>query len=148
MNPGAENPALYRTLKDVLERQAEVISVWFEPDAIQKRYLAAEIDPRRVVPPTGPESPQLEVHWNLTPPHDEFRIDYANPNVGFHCGWHQDTDHTDLDMANFQYQTDSMETPHHERAVFEAASPPKLLWECCDGSFGNVSDDTFIGTTL
>jgi hypothetical protein len=138
MNPGAENPALYRTLKDVLERQAEVTSVWFEPDAIQKRYLAAEIDPRRVVPSTGPESPQLEIHWKLTPPHDEFRIDYADPNVGFHCGWHQDTDYTDLGAAHFQYQTDSMETPHYEQAVFEAASPPKLLWECCDELLENV----------
>ena len=54
MNRGSENPAIYRTLKDVLERQAEVVSVWFEPDAIQKRYLAAEIAPQRVVPPTGP----------------------------------------------------------------------------------------------
>lgn len=28
----------------------------------QKRYLVAGVDPRRVVPPTGPDSPQLEVH--------------------------------------------------------------------------------------
>jgi hypothetical protein len=138
MNRGSENLALYRTLKDVLERQAEVISVWFEPDAIQKRYLAAEVDPQRVVPPTGPESPQLEIHWNLTPPHDEFRIDYADPNVGFHCGWHRDEDHNELGTAHFQYQTASMEVPHYEGVVFEAASPPKLLWECCDELFENV----------
>lgn len=55
-NPGSENPVLYRTLKDVLERQAEAISVWFEPDAIQKRYLVAEIGPQRVVPPPGVQS--------------------------------------------------------------------------------------------
>ena len=138
MSSGAENPALYRTLKDVLERQAEVIAVWFEPDAIQKRYLAAEIDPQRVVPPTGPQSPQLEVHWKLTPPHNEFRIDYADPNVGFHCGWHQDEDHNDLGAAHFQYQTAPMETPNYEDAVFEAESPPKLLWECCNDLFETV----------
>lgn len=84
MNLGAENPALYRTLKGMLERQAEVTSVRFEPDAIQKRYLAAAIDSQRVVPPTGPKSPQLEVHWKLTPSHAEFRIDYADPNSGIH----------------------------------------------------------------
>lgn len=138
MNPGRENPALYRTLKDVLERQAEVTSVWFEPDAIQKRYLAAEIDPQRVVPPTGPQSPQLEVHWKLTPPHNEFRIDYADPNVEFHCGWHQDGDHDDLGAAHFQYQTAQMETPNYDEAVFKAKSPPKLLWECCDRLFETV----------
>ncbi|MDB2224441.1 hypothetical protein PM023_07125 [Halorubrum ezzemoulense] len=141
MNRGAENPALYRTLKDVLERQAEVTSARFEPDAIQKRYLAAAIDSQRVVPPTGSESPQLEVHWKLTPPHDEFRIDYADPNAEFHCGWHQDDDHDDLGAAHFQYQTASMETPAYEAVVFEAASPPKLLWECCEDLFNNVIPD-------
>jgi hypothetical protein len=141
MNPGAEKPALYRTLKDVLERQAEIVSVWFEPDSIQKRYLAARIDPQRVTPSTGPESPQVEVHWKLTSPHDEFRIDYADPNVGFHCGWHQDENHSDLGVAHFQYQTDSMETPHYDGVVFEAASPPKLLWECCDELFETVIPD-------
>ena len=70
----------------LLVAKGRVISVRFESDAIQKRYLAPAIDPQRVVPPTGPESPQLEVHWKLTPPHDEFRIDYADPNVDFHCG--------------------------------------------------------------
>lgn len=138
MTPGAENPALYRTLKDILQRQAEIVSVWFEPDAIQKRYVAAEINPHRVMPPTGPESPQLEVHWKLTPPHDEFRIDYADPNTGFHCGWHRDADHDDLGAAHFQYRTASMETPEHEGIVFEAESPPKRLWECCEALFDDV----------
>ena len=92
----------------------------------------------KVVPPTSPESPQLEVHWKLTPPHDEFRIDYADSNIEFHCGWHQDVDHNDLGAAHFQYQTASMEVPHYEGVVFEAASPPKLLWECCDELFENV----------
>jgi hypothetical protein len=139
--PGAENPALYRVLKDVLERQAQVRSVWFEPDAIQKRYLAAEVDPQRIVPTSGPESPRLEVHWKLTPPHDEFRVDYADPNVDFHCGWHQDEDHNDFGPAHFQYQTASMETPHYEGTVFESESPPKLLWECCDRLFKNIIPD-------
>jgi hypothetical protein len=136
--PGGENPALYRTLKDILERQSEVLSVWFEPDAIQKRYLAAEVDPQRVVPPSGPEPPRLEVHWKLRPPHDEFKVDYADPNADFHCGWHQDEDHENLGTAHFQYQTASMETPHHEGITFEVESPPKLLWECCDRLFEDV----------
>ncbi|MFC5279731.1 hypothetical protein ACFPM1_13325 [Halorubrum rubrum] len=141
MTAGTENQALYRTLKDVLVRQTEVASVRFEPDAIQKRYLAAEVDPQRVVPPTGPEPPQLEVHWKLTPPHDEFRIDYADPNAGFHCGWHRDEDHDDLGAVHFQYRTAPMETPEYEGVVFEAASPPRLLWECCEELFTDVIPD-------
>ncbi|MCO8267429.1 hypothetical protein NKF06_12735 [Haloferax sp. AB510] len=136
--PGSENPEVYRVLKDVLERQSEVVSVWYEPDAIQKRYLAAEVDPVRLVPPTGPEAPTIEVHWKLTPPHDEFRVDYADPNLEFHCGWHQDDDHDDLGPTHFQYRTASMESPHHEKATLEASSPPKLLWECCSRLFDDV----------
>jgi len=138
MNPGAENPALYRTLKDVLKRQDEVRSVWYEPDSIQKRFLAAEVDPQRIDPPSGPDSPQLEVHWKLIPPHDEFRIDYADPNIAFHCGWHRDDDHTDLGETHFQYKTTSMEIPHHEGVELEAQVPAKLLWECCEDLFENV----------
>jgi len=136
--PGAENPALYRTLKDILERQAEILAVRFEPDAIQKRYLVAQVDPQCVVPASGPANPTLEVHWDLTPPHDEFRIDYADPNIEFHCGWHQDDDHDDLGAAHFQYRTATIEAPHHEGVVFEASSPPKFLWECCGRLFEDV----------
>ena len=136
--PGAENPAIYQVLKDVLDRQPEVGSLGFEPDAIQKRYLAAEVDPLRVVPSSGPKAPRLEIHWKLTPPHDEFRIDYADPNTGFHCGWHRDDDHEALGATHFQYRTSAMETPRREGAVFEAESPPKLLWECCDVLFEDV----------
>jgi hypothetical protein len=53
-----------------------------------------------------------------------------------------------VDLATTVYQTDSTETPRDERTVFDAVSLPKRLSGCCDGSFGNVSDDTFIGFTL
>lgn len=92
-------------------------------------------------PPTGPEPPRLEVHWKLTPPHDEFRIDYADPNTGFHCGRHQDEDHDNLGGAHFEYQTASMESPEYDGVVFESGSPPKLLWECCEALFGDVIPD-------
>lgn len=115
MTGGAGNPALYRTLKDILNRQSEVVAVWFEPDAIQKRYLAAEIDPQRVDPPTGPAAPRLTVHWKRTTPHTEFRVDYADPNIPFHCGWHRDDDHSDLGETHFQYETAAMETPNYEK---------------------------------
>jgi len=138
---GGQNPAIYRVLKDVLERQAEVVTVRFEPDSIQRRYLAAEIDPSRVVPPTGPEAPSIEVHWKTTPPHNEFRIDYHDPNTGFHCGWHQDDDYDALGAAHFQYQTGEMEEPEREGTRFKAGSPARILWQCCDRLFEDVLGD-------
>jgi len=138
MNPGGENLALYRTLRDVLKRQQEVRTVWYEPDSIQKRFLAAAVDPQRIVPSSGPDEPQLEVHWKLVPPHDEFRIDYADPNIGFHCGWHCDDDHTDLGETHFQYKTSSMDEPQYEGVDIDAQAPAKILWECCEDLFENA----------
>jgi len=40
--------------------------------------------------------------------------------------------------AHFHYQTASMEGPEYEEVVFEAESPPKLLWECCEARFDDV----------
>ena len=103
-----------------------------------KRFLAAAVDPHRIMPPSGPDEPRLEVHWQLTPPHDEFRIDYADPNVDFHCGWHRDADHPDLGDTHFQHKTDSMDAPQYEGVEIEAQAAAKILWECCEKLFGTV----------
>lgn len=132
---GGQNPGIYRILRDVLKRQPEIVTIQYEPDAIQKRYLSASVDPNRVSPPTGPAPPTVEVRWKTSTPHDEFRIDYADPNLDFHCGWHQDEDHSDLGGAHFQYETGPMDGPAHELVKFEAESPSRLLWECLDRLF-------------
>lgn len=136
--PGPQNPAVYRTLKDVLGRRPELCAVRYEPDAIQKRYLSAEVDPRRVTPPTGPATPTVEVRWKTTPPHDEFRVDYADPNRGFHCGWHRDGDHPEFGAVHFQYRTSAMDEPAYESAAFEPESPARILWTALDRLFGRA----------
>lgn len=127
---GQENPALYRELKDVLERQSELAGVRYEPDEVQKRYLSAEVDPERIRPPTGPKPPQVEVRWKLVPPHDEYRIDYHDPNLDIHCGWHCDDDHSELGETHFQYRTPETDGPQYEEATITASSPARILWEC------------------
>lgn len=134
-SPGSQNPGLYRNLKDVLRRQPAVVEVWFEPDAIRKSYLAAEVDPARLDPPSGPEAPTLEVRWETAPPHDRFRVDYHDLNTGYHCGWHRDDDHADLGDVHLQYRTPEMDEPARESTTFDANSPARLLWECCDRLF-------------
>ena len=135
---GERNPALYRTLKDVLKRRAETTTVTYEPDSIQRRYLAAEVGPGRVVPATGPESPTLTVRWETAPPHRRFRIDYADPNTGFHCGWHRDDDHPELGPIHFQLRASGTEEPRREPARFEAEAPARILWAALDRLFGEV----------
>lgn len=127
---GEENPALYRELKDVLERQPEITNARYEPDAVQRRYLSGEVNPDRINQSTGSTPPQVEVRWKLVPPHDEFRIDYHDTNLDVHCGWHCDDDHPELGEAHFQYRTPETNGPCYEEARFTADSPARLLWEC------------------
>ncbi|ESS10059.1 MAG: hypothetical protein A07HN63_00270 [uncultured archaeon A07HN63] len=131
--PGSHNPAVYRELRDVLRRQPEITETWYEPDAVQQRYLAASIAPDRVDPPTGPDAPRIEVRWQAGP-QTRFRIDYADPNTGFHCGWHRDDDHPDLGETHFQYERPD-DAPIHEAVDLSATTPPKCLWACLDELF-------------
>lgn len=135
---GESNPAVLRVLKDVLERQPEIVDVRYEPDVIQKRRLGAEVAPARVEPPTGPEPPRIEVHWSTTSPHDQFRVDYADPDTGFHCGWHRDRDHPELGATHFQYGLPGTGTPAHESASFDVESPARILWTCLERLFEDV----------
>lgn len=135
---GSQNPGVYRALKDVLERQSTVDAVRFEPDAIQKRYLRAEVAPNRVTPPTGPQRPTLKVRWETAPPHERFRIDYHDPNADFHCGWHRDDDHPDLGDVHFQYRTPELTETIREPVSFDAESPARILWDCCERLFEDV----------
>jgi hypothetical protein len=132
--PGTSNPAIYRELRDILRRQPEITATRYEPDAVQQRYLVASVAPARVNPPTGPESPQVEVRWRVGPS-PRFRIDYTDPNTGFHCGWHRDDDHPNLGETHFQYERADDDAPTHETAEFLATTPPKLLWTCLDELF-------------
>ena len=58
---GTTDSSVYEGLRDVLRRQPEVTSVTYRPDSIEKRFLRATIVPERLEPPTGPESPTLDV---------------------------------------------------------------------------------------
>jgi hypothetical protein len=132
------NVALSDELYDVLNRQSVVDEVRYGPDAIQKRYLEATVHPERVSPSTGPEPPTITVKWDTTVPFEWFRIDDADPDTGFHCGWHYDHTHEDLGEAHFQYQRSGMVEPERRPAGFEFESPPRILWECLDRLFGEV----------
>lgn len=128
-HPGSDpNAALYAQLKrDVLDRVPQIDTVEFVPDDIEAKRLRATFDPYRLDPPTGPDSPELVVDWHRQEPHDWFRVDYADPNTGFHAGWHRDEDHPDLGRTHFQY---TVEGDTVRRGVsFEQETPSLILWE-------------------
>lgn len=132
------NVALYDDLYDVLRRQVVVDFVRYVTDAIQKRFLEAIVHPERLRPPTRPEPPTITVKWDTAVPYAWFRIDYADPNTGFHCGWHYDHTHKNLGEAHFQYQWPGMDEPERQPATFEFESPPRILWECLVRLFEEV----------
>jgi hypothetical protein len=78
-------------------------------------------------PPTGPQSPKLTIKWYRQDPHDWFRINYTDPNTGFHAGWHQDEDHPELGRTHFQYSAGDEED--RWGITFNHQTPSLILWE-------------------
>ena len=131
-HPGGDpNANLYAQLKrDVLERVPHITTVVYVPDDVEATQLQATFDPTRLEPPTGPEPSTLLVSWYRQTPHDWFRVNYSDPNTGFHAGWHQDEDHSDLGRAHFQYTT--TEAEDRWGMTFEHETPSLILWEIID----------------
>jgi hypothetical protein len=93
---GTIDASVYEGLRDVLQRHPTITTVGYEPDGISKEFIRATVAPDRIVPPTGPESPVIEVEWRFRGTTQHYRIHYADPNTGFNCGWHRDGDHPAL----------------------------------------------------
>jgi hypothetical protein len=124
---GTTDSSVYEGLKDVLQRHPRITMVAYEPDTIVKKFLRARIDPDRTTPPTGPDSPRLDVEWRFEGADQSYRIHYADPNTGLNCGWHCDEDHPKLGPVHFQYETPSGEQDY-EPATFEKEIPTEILW--------------------
>ena len=126
--PGTIDSSVYHGLRDVLNRHPKITTVVFEPDSISKEFLRATVDPARIEPPAGPESPVLDVEWRFRRETEYYRIHYADPNTGFNCGWHRDEDHPDLGPIHFQYEHPITGEAERTRAVFEKSVPTEILW--------------------
>jgi hypothetical protein len=126
--PGTIDSTVYHGLCDVLNRHPNITTVAFEPDSISKAFVRANVAPDRIEPPTGPESPVLDVEWRFRPETEYYRIHYADPNTGFNCGWHRDEDHPDLGPVHFQYENRRTGETERTRAVFEKSVPTEILW--------------------
>lgn len=128
-HPGGDpNANLYQQLKrDVLEQVLHITTVEYVPDDIEAKQLKATFDPDRLDPPTGPDLPELTIEWYRGTSHDWSRVDYSDPNTGFHAGWHQDEDHPDLGRAHFQYA--SAEESGRREVTFRHETPSLILWE-------------------
>ena len=133
--PGVTDSTVYEGLRDVLQRQPEVTTVNYEPDTISKKFLRAKIDPSRITPPTGPQSPKLDVEWRYSQSEQYYRIHYADPNTGFNCGWHRDDDHPDLGSVHFQYEQPEMNNPNHQKANLSKTAPSEILWTVLEQLF-------------
>ena len=84
----------------------------------------------------GRGEPELTVQWYRQDPHDWFRINYTDPNTGFHAGWHQDKDHPDLGRTHFQYSAADRED--RWGITFEHGTPSLILWEIVEDLLEDV----------
>lgn len=137
-HPGGDpNAHLYAQLKrDVLDRVPHITTVEYVPDDVEATHLQATFDPSRLEPSTGPEPPKLVVTWYRQTPHDWFRVDYNDPNTGFHAGWHQEEDHPGLGRAHFQYSTEKEED--RWGITFAHRTPSLILWEIIEELLDDV----------
>lgn len=137
-HPGDDpNARLYEQLKrDVLERVPQVTAVEYEPDPVTARRLRATFAPTRLEPPTGPEAPTVKITWYRQSPDDWFRVDFTDPNTGFHAGWHQDEDHPDLGRTHFQYSTP--DESDRWGVSFDHETPSLVLWEIVESIVEDV----------
>lgn len=133
--PGQTDSSVYRGLRDVLKRHPVVTAVTYEPDSIVRRSLRARVAPERVVPPTGPASPTLDVAWRFADDEQYYRIHYADPNTGFDCGWHRDGDHPELGPVHFQYDHPTGEDGRAS-VSFDRQVPTEILWVALERLFG------------
>lgn len=133
--PGTTDSSVYTGVKDVLKRHPATTSVEYEPDSIVKKFLRARIDPARVVPPTGPAAPMIDVEWRFQDDAEYYRIHYADPNTGFNCGWHRDDDHPDLGPVHFQYERPETGETIHTSARFSKTIPTEVLWTALEQLF-------------
>lgn len=140
-HPGGDpNAHLYEQLKrDVLERIPHITAVEYLPDGVEAKQLNAVFEPDRLDPPTGPEPPELFVEWYRQTPHDWFRVDYSDPNTGFHAGWHQDEDHPNLGRTHFQYVTS--EEADRWGVTFQHETPSLILWALVEELLETVLPD-------
>ncbi|WP_162994085.1 hypothetical protein [Halalkalicoccus subterraneus] len=131
---------VYSSLKDVLQRVPQIDSdrVYYRPSSADKRYLEAYVRPDRLDSLIGAEDPTITVKWTQHPSPDEFRIDYADPNIQFHCGWHQDDDHPEYGEMHFQYDHPGLDKLVYQAATVEAITPPRILWDILDRLFVNI----------
>ena len=126
--PGTIDASVYTGLRDVLNRHPKVTTVEFEPDSISKAFIRANVVPVRIDPPTGPDSPVLEVEWRFRRGREYYRIHYADPNTGFNCGWHRDEDHPDLGSIHLQYEHQKRGEADRLRTEFTKSIPTEILW--------------------
>lgn len=126
--PGTIDASVYQGLRDVLDRHPKITTVEFEPDSISKEFIRANVAPARIDPPTGPDSPVIDVEWRFQRDTEYYRIHFADPNSGFNCGWHRDDDHPDLGPVHFQYENQKSGVLEREGAEFREIVPTEVLW--------------------
>jgi hypothetical protein len=82
----------------------------------------------------------LEFEWRPHSQRDEFRIQYAEPEKGWSCGWHQDETHEDLGAIHFQVDHESWNDPYREPATFDDSNPMAIFETCLNELRNRVPD--------
>jgi hypothetical protein len=116
-----------------MKRLDAVTRVTSEPSAARPVRVEARLDTEAFLDrPYGPGTATLEAEWRPRPDRDAFRVQYAEDDAAWSCGWHQDRTHLDLGACHFQVDHVTWDDSYREPATFPDPNPMAVLEVCLD----------------
>lgn len=124
---------VHKRFKHRLGRLDSVERVTSEPSSVRPVRVTALLDTETFLnQPAGSTAATLEAEWRPRQERDAFRVQYAEDDAAWSCGWHQDSSHPSLGPCHFQVDHEEWPEPHRERASFHDPNPMAVLEACLD----------------
>jgi len=122
---------IHKRFKHRLGRLDAVESVTSGPSSVRPVRIAARLDTAPLLDRAdGPRTATLEAAWRPRPGRDAFRVQYAEADAAWSCGWHQDSTHAALGPCHFQVDHADWPEPYREPASFPDPNPMAVPEAC------------------
>lgn len=124
---------VHKRFKHRLARLDGVTRVTSEPSAARPVRVEARLDTGVFFGQSyASGAATVEAEWRPRPDRDAFRVQYAEADAAWSCGWHQYETHPDLGPCHFQVDHAAWDEPHREPATFPDPNPMAVLEACLD----------------
>lgn len=122
---------IHKRFRNRLERAPFVEHVQARPSPMRPTHLVATIDATSWFGEDyRSDTARLEVEWRPRDGRDWFRIQYAEAQPDWSCGWHQDGTHEDVGPNHFQVDSADWDESRREPCTFDDSNPMAVLESC------------------